>query len=198
MDQWRPIYPKELTDGNYSSYGGASYAPKFEKWDSTARNSYSASFGFSQVLTKKTQLSIFFDVLQQEGKLSSPYHRIHFSDMTDYSIVDFKLADAIEKLPKTRFKLPIGLRWNYFVSEKFIVRTYYRYYTDDWDLKAHTASIELPIKLTDKFTVFQCIAIIRKHNLSILRHLKNMFPPKNFTLLIMICQPSMPINMGLE
>jgi hypothetical protein len=153
LDQWRPIYPKELTDGNYSSYTPL-YVPKFEKWDSTARNSYSASFGFSQVLTKKSQVSIFFDVLQQEGKLSSPYHRIHFGDMTDSFFGEFKLADAIEKLPKTRFKLPIGLRWNYFVSEKLIVRTYYRYYTDDWDLKAHTASIELPIKLSDKFTVF--------------------------------------------
>lgn len=153
LDQWRPIYPKELKDKNYSIYN-ASYMPNFIEWDSTARNSYSASFGFSQVLTKKTHLSIFFDVLQQEGKLSSPYHRIHFGDMTDFFSGDFKLADAIEKLPKTRFKLPIGLRWNYFVSEKFIIRTYYRYYTDNWDLKAHTASIELPIKLTDKFTVF--------------------------------------------
>lgn len=168
LDQWRPIYPKELTDGNYSSYGGASYTPMFKKWDSTARNSYSASVGFSQVLTKKSQISVFFDVLRQEGMLSTPYHRIYFADKANYYIGDanaipnyenatnlsvYRLADDIERLPKTRFKLPIGLRWNYFISEKVVVRTYYRYYSDDWDLKAHTASIELPIKLSDKFTL---------------------------------------------
>ena len=153
LDQWRPIYPKELIDKNYSSYN-VLYTPKFAEWDKTARNSYAASFSFSQVLTKKSQISIFFDVLQQDGKLSTPYHRIHFQDVNDYFVSNYKLADDIERLPKTRFKLPIGMRWNYFLNERFIIRTYYRYYTDDWDLKAHTCSIELPIKITDKFTVF--------------------------------------------
>lgn len=189
LDQWRPIYPTELHeygtyDSNFQNNGffsgitvldqngnqTSAYLPnKFKNWDSTARNSYSASFGYSQVLTKKSQISVFFDLLRQEGMLSTPYHRIYFADKDNFYIGNagnianyespsnlgvFRLADDIERLPKTRFKLPIGLRWNYFVSEKFIVRTYYRYYTDDWDLKAHTASIELPIKLSDKFTVF--------------------------------------------
>jgi hypothetical protein len=35
----------------------------------TNRNSYSASISVSQILTKKIQLSIFMDVLQQEGLL---------------------------------------------------------------------------------------------------------------------------------
>jgi len=65
----------------------------------------------------------------------------------------YQLADAIEKLPKSRFKIPIGLRWNYYLNERLVVRTYYRYYSDNWDITAHTASIELPIKLTDKFTL---------------------------------------------
>ncbi|WP_396143242.1 DUF3570 domain-containing protein [Flavobacterium sp.] len=167
LDQWRPIYPGELRNGNYSSYNPL-FNPNFVAWDSTARNSYSASISFSQVLTKKTQFSIFFDLVQQEGKLSSPYHRIYFADKPDYYFGNpsfipnyenssnegvYRLADAIEKLPSSRFKLPIGLRWNYYINETFVVRTYYRYYTDNWDITAHTASIEVPIKLTDKFTV---------------------------------------------
>ena len=195
LDQWRPIYPTELhqyglygsnfkSNGFFSGVtvldqnGNQSFdylnssniltSSKFKMWDSTARNSYSASVGFSQVLTKKSQVSVFFDVLRQEGMLSTPYHRIYFADKANYYIGDanaipnyenatnlgvYRLADDIERLPKTRFKLPIGLRWNYFISEKVVVRTYYRYYSDDWDLKAHTASIELPIKLSDKFTL---------------------------------------------
>jgi len=167
LDQWRPIYPGELRNGNYSSYNPL-FSPNFVAWDSTARNSYSASISFSQVLTKKTQFSIFFDLVQQDGKLSSPYHRIYFADKPDYyfgnpsfipnyenssNVGVYRLADAIEKLPSSRFKLPIGLRWNYYINETFVVRTYYRYYTDNWDITAHTASIEVPIKLTEKFTV---------------------------------------------
>lgn len=167
LDQWRPIYPGELRNGNFSSYNPL-FSPNFVAWDSTARNSYSASISFSQVLTKKTQFSIFFDLVQQDGKLSSPYHRIYFADKPDYYFGNpsfipnyentsnagvYRLADAIEKLPSSRFKLPIGLRWNYYINETFVVRTYYRYYTDNWDITAHTASIEVPIKLTDKFTL---------------------------------------------
>jgi len=167
LDQWRPIYPGELRNGNFSSYNPL-FSPNFVAWDSTARNSYSASISFSQVLTKKTQFSIFFDLVQQDGKLSTPYHRIYFADKPDYYVGNlsfvpnyenssnagvYRLADAIEKLPSSRFKLPIGLRWNYYINETFVVRTYYRYYTDNWDITAHTASIEVPIKLTDKFTV---------------------------------------------
>ncbi len=70
-----------------------------------------------------------------------------------FNVFDYRLADALEKLPSSRFKLPIGLRWNYYINETFVVRTYYRYYTDNWDITAHTVSIEVPIKLTDKFTL---------------------------------------------
>jgi hypothetical protein len=34
------------------------------------------------------------------------------------------------------------------------VRTYYRYYADDWNLTANTFNIELPVKISDKFTVY--------------------------------------------
>ena len=190
LDQWRPIYPTELHE--YSKYGTnflsqgyfsgvtvynengitatEKYLPtKFSDLGLTNRNSYSASIGFSQILTKRLQLSVFFDVLQQQGLLSTPYHRIYFADKTNFYIGQsqfianyesnsnsgvFKLADDIERLPNTRFKLPIGARLNYYINERFVLRTYYRYYSDDWNINAQTASIELPVKISDKFTVF--------------------------------------------
>ncbi len=33
------------------------------------------------------------------------------------------------------------------------MRSYYRYYTDDWGITAHTASLEIPIKITPFFSV---------------------------------------------
>jgi hypothetical protein len=189
LDQWRPIYPTELHE--FSKYGSdflnngyfngvpvynerglidTSYLPsQFETIQSVNRNSYSISFSFSQILTKKLQVSFFFDVLRQEGLLSSPYHRVYFADKENYfigkpefiptyettqNIGVYQLADDIERLPSTRFKLPFGMRANYYINERLKFRAYYRYYTDDWSLKSHTFNVEVPIKISDRFTVF--------------------------------------------
>jgi hypothetical protein len=189
LDQWRPIYPTELHE--YSIYGSnflnqgyfngvkvldqngqstTNYLPSsFQTLSGTNRNSYSASFGLSQVLTKKIQFSVFFDILQQQGILSTPYHRIYFADKANYYIGQaqyindyenpnnigiYKLADAIEKLPNSRFKVPLGARFNYYMNEWLVLRTYYRFYTDNWDIQSHTVSIELPVKISGRFTLF--------------------------------------------
>ena len=51
-------------------------------------------------------------------------------------------------MPDHRFKLPVGLRLNYFMSDHFILRSFYRYYHDSWGLNAHTVELELPYKVT--------------------------------------------------
>jgi len=189
LDQWRPIYPTELHE--YSKYGAGflnqgyfsgvsvldqsgqsntNYFPSaFQAISDVNRNSYSASFGLSQVVSKKFQASVFFDVLKQQGLLSTPYHRIYFADKANYYIGQaeyipnyesennagvYKLADDIEKLPDSRFKLPIGARLNYYINERFVLRTYYRYYSDNWDIQSHTVNIELPFKVSDRFIIF--------------------------------------------
>ena len=168
LDTWKPIYPKELQDfkdngdntnggifNNFNIRGNPDYNPSgFTFHDNKNRNSYSLSLSFSQVVNTKMQFSIFADVLQQQGLLSTPYQRIYFADKADSYINEFQLADDIERLPDTRFKVPLGARLNYYVNEWLVLRTYYRFYTDDWGITAHTVNIELPIKLSDKFTVF--------------------------------------------
>lgn len=168
LDTWQPIYPKELQDykdnGNslnggifndFTIIGNSNYSPTaFSFHENKNRNSFALSLSFSQVLNKKMQLSLFVDVLQQQGLLSTPYQRVYFADVDNSFINEFHLADDIERLPDTRFKVPIGARWNYYLNEKFVLRTYYRYYTDNWGLASHTASIELPYKITDRFTIF--------------------------------------------
>ena len=66
---------------------------------------------------------------------------------TPQNIGVFQLADDIERLPSTRKKLPIGARLNYYINEMFVLRTYYRYYVDDWGIQAHTINVDLPVKL---------------------------------------------------
>jgi hypothetical protein len=168
LDKWKPIYPKELqdfADNGYTTNGGIfdyftitgnpNYDPSgFTFHDKKNRDSYSLSLSFSQVINKNMQFSVFMDLLQQQGLLSTPYQRVYFADRPDSFINEFQLADDIERLPDTRFKVPIGARLNYYINERFVLRTYYRFYSDDWGISAHTVNIELPVKLTDRFTVF--------------------------------------------
>lgn len=134
-----------------------------------SRNSYSISFSFSQILNRNAQFSIFFDLVQQTGWLSNPMQRVYFLEVPNFYIGNrtsipnytspknqdvFQLADDIERLPDTRFKIPVGMRLNYYLSEVFSLRTYYRYYADDWGIKSHTVEIEVPIKISSKFTLY--------------------------------------------
>ncbi|WP_426432006.1 DUF3570 domain-containing protein [Winogradskyella sp. HB-48] len=167
LDTWNAIYPIELRpfgeNGNginnslftqNTITGNQNYNPIFTKFKDESRNSYSIGFGLSQILHKNVQGSLSVDLVKQDGLLSTPFQRVYFSDIADSFIEDFQLADAIEQLPDSRFKVAIGGRLNWFLNESFTVRTFYRYYYDDWGINSHTASIEVPFKLSDKFTLY--------------------------------------------
>lgn len=156
FDKWNPQYPIELRNGFSDSRisGNGSYNPVFESFEEETRNSYAVSFSFSQILSKRLQGSVFLDLVKQQGLLSTPFQRVYFGDVSDFFIEDFQLADDVERLPDSRFKVPIGGRLNYFAGDRFVVRTYYRFYADDWGITSHTANIEIPIKISDAFTVY--------------------------------------------
>lgn len=158
LDTWKPIYPIELRKSNLSQYGtitgNTNYNPIFTEFSSKSRNSYSAGFSFSQILSKRLQGALMFDFVNQQGLLSMPFQRVYFNDVADSFIEDFQLADAIEQLPDNRTKLAVGGRLNYYINEIFALRTYYRYYSDDWGVNSNTASVEMPIKITAKFTLY--------------------------------------------
>lgn len=156
FDKWNPQYPIELRDDFFDNRvtGNGTYSSNFTEFDKLNRNSYSISLGLSQILGKRLQGSVFADIVLQDGLLSTPHQRVYFGDVNDFFIDDFQLADDVEQLPNSRFKLPIGGRLNYYVNDVFVLRSYYRFYTDDWGITSHTANIEVPVKLNDKFTVY--------------------------------------------
>jgi hypothetical protein len=120
-----------------TSGGGKYHIP------TTPRNTVSGSFSFSQVINKRLQGSLTFDLVAQNGYLGLPFHRVYMNTG----------KDTVEKLPDTRYKLPIGVRLNYFLGDKVVLRAYYRYYTDSWGITAHTASLEVPYKVTPFFSI---------------------------------------------
>ncbi len=133
------------------------------------RNTFSFSLSFSQIISKRLQIAIFSDIVIQQGWLANPMQRVYFADRDNYYIGVgtsipvyetpenkdvFQLADDIERLPDKRFKIPIGARLNLYVTDFLTVRTYYRYYFDDWGINSHTVNIELPVKIGSKFTFY--------------------------------------------
>ncbi len=107
------------------------------------RDTYSASFGYSQIVNSRLQVMFLADLVAQNGYLSLPFHRVYFSNG----------KDTIEKLPSSRFKIPIGFRANYFLGDNIILRSYYRYYADNWGTRANTANLEVVYKVTPFFSV---------------------------------------------
>jgi len=127
-----------LTTGGISTTkGGEKHLPV------SPRNTFTGSLSYSQIVNKRLQLAFMLDVVGQNGYLGLPFHRVYFSNG----------KDTIENLPSSRFKIPIGVRLNYFMGDNIILRTYYRYYMDDWGITSHTASLEVPIKITPFFSI---------------------------------------------
>ena len=95
------------------------------------------------MINQNLQVMFLADIITQNGYLSLPFHRVYFDDATVHQ----------ENLPDTRLKIPIAARASYFIGDNIIVRAYYRYYSDDWKLSAHTADLEIPVKITPFFSI---------------------------------------------
>jgi hypothetical protein len=126
LDEWKVILPIELRANNKDHND---YRP---------RNSYSLGLVYSQVVNRNFQIALLTDLVYQAGLLSTRYQRVYFTDGTVKS----------ENLPDNRTKIPLGVRANYFLGDNIVLRGFYRYYWDSWNVNAHTASLELSYKLT--------------------------------------------------
>jgi hypothetical protein len=128
IDQLKYILPIELRPG-----GGSD-----DDYPWKSRNSYSGSLSWSQIVNQHFQLMLVAEVVQQQGYLGLPFHRVYLNTG----------SVRVENLPDSRTKIPIGLRANYFLGDKVIIRSFYRYYHDNWGLSSHTINLEVPVKIT--------------------------------------------------
>jgi Protein of unknown function (DUF3570) len=133
LDTYQVILPVELRTGGRRG----------ENNDNKARNSYSVAFGFSRIINRNLHLMFLAEPSFQEGLLSTPFHRVYF---TDNSL-------KVEKLPGSRIKFPVSIRASYFLGDRFVIRSMYRYYRDDWGMQAHTVSAETSIKISPFFSI---------------------------------------------
>lgn len=136
LDQVKMVTPLELRTGGGRRGDDDDYA-------ATSRNSFSGSLSLSQIVTKRLQVLFIMELVKQQGMLGLSFHRVYF---TDNSL-------KAELLPSSRMKIPLGFRANYFAGDKIIIRSFYRYYHDDWGLNSHTIDLEAAVKITPFLSV---------------------------------------------
>jgi hypothetical protein len=135
-DTWNRIYPVELRDGT-------------EWLKDDTRSTMKFGLSYSQVINKRLQALFSVEVVSQSGLLSTPFHRVFFDDASSGdSMNDLMQKSHVEMLDDNRLKIPISMRWNYYLNDFMRLRTFYRFYTDSWGIAAHTASIELPMQVS--------------------------------------------------
>ncbi|MBK6340266.1 MAG: DUF3570 domain-containing protein [Bacteroidetes bacterium] len=152
IDQLKLVYPAELIPISAASSNGGhdddddKYISNFEEeegksegnYPTRLRNSFSNSITFAQIINKNIQVAFTADAVYQNGYLGLPFHRVYFNDN----------SVAVENLPSNRFKLPLAVRGSFFIGDRFIIRSFYRFYYDTWNLKSNTFNLETPIKIT--------------------------------------------------
>ncbi len=153
-DTWKLMYPGEIRDGDEYKYGNDK-----NDYDLDTRFTTTFTATYSQVLTRNLQILITSDLVIQRGILNSPFHRVYFDDGLniidpDTNFMTIAKTMRAENLPRSRYKFPVAIRLNYFVTDFLILRLYYRYYFDDFGIQAHTFNIEAPIKLCSWLSVY--------------------------------------------
>jgi hypothetical protein len=95
------------------------------------------SIGLSQILTRTIIANFNFEVLTDQGYLQSPYRQILF--LNPLSGKGFTLADQI--YPNTRTSNAGSVQLKYYLPYRAAVTGSYRYFSDTWGIRAHTAEL---------------------------------------------------------
>ncbi len=162
-DIWKLIYPGEIR-GLKMDNTTVRFGNEENDYDLDSRVTSTFTASLSQVITQRLQMLITADFVIQNGILNTPFHRVYFNDgipLTD-STWYMKLMRP-EKLPRHRNKVAVGIRTNYFINDYLVLRLYYRYYWDQFDLTSNTIGIEMPIKISSKFTLYPSYRYYKQH-----------------------------------
>lgn len=124
------VYPQELRGINW--------------YNTHNRYSYNFTMSIRKDLNKKMSLNLYPAYTYQEGLLATPFHRIYFVDVLDI---------RVENLPQKRNQLAMGVQLNSFVSKRMVLRTLYQYYTDDFGLSSNLLKLEIPVKISPKWSI---------------------------------------------
>ncbi|AMR27707.1 hypothetical protein A0257_11770 [Hymenobacter psoromatis] len=149
LDQVTLILPVELRTGT-TGKGNQAHGSGFDN-----RQSYNLTIVYSQVINQRLQLAVSTELVSQRGLLSTPFHRVYFYDSSPTLGTPGTLGTAkTELLPRLRNKYPVGLRLNYYATDLVQIRGFYRFYNDNFGIRAHTFELEAPVKVSPFFALY--------------------------------------------
>jgi hypothetical protein len=91
----------------------------------------------SQIATRSLIVGLSWETVTEEGYLNNPYRSVRYLDPDAAS----GYAYEQERYPRTRTGNAVAVRARYFLPYRAAVQLEYRYYTDDWAIRADTAEI---------------------------------------------------------
>ncbi|MGI4874635.1 MAG: DUF3570 domain-containing protein [Janthinobacterium lividum] len=149
LDKVTLILPVELRTATTGT-GNQAHGSGFDN-----RQSYNLNIVYSQVISKRLQLAVSTELVSQQGLLSTPFHRVYSYNSSPTLGTPGTLGTAkTELLPRQRNKYPVGLRLNYYATDLVQVRGFYRFYNDNFGIRAHTFELEAPVKVSPFFTLY--------------------------------------------
>lgn len=134
-----------------------------EWFDTYKRNSFNLEMEYNQTINRRMALGIYPGISYQRGLLATPFHRVYFND---------EALPRVENLPDSRLKIPIGFQLNSFVGSRTILRSYYRFYWDDFGIVGHTVSLEAAIKVSRVLTTSPSIRAYTQTGADFFKHYK--------------------------
>ena len=104
-------------------------------------------FGISQIATASLLLNLDYEVVTEEGYLNNPYRSYRYIDPNNPN----NAISETEVYPRTRSSDAVAIGARYFLPYRAALHVSYRYFTDDWDIDAHTAKIGYTHPLSDNW-----------------------------------------------
>jgi hypothetical protein len=129
------IYPGELRNKQW--------------YDGYKRNSYNLRLSFTQVINKRNLIGIYVGTSYQKGLLSTPFHRVYFSDN----------SLRVENLPNTRWKQSLEIKLNTFVGGRTIVKNTLDLYSDSFSVRGLGFETEAAVKVTPQVVIAPSIRV---------------------------------------
>jgi Protein of unknown function (DUF3570) len=93
--------------------------------------------GLSQILTRTLIASFNYEVLTDQGYLQSPYRKILY--LNPQAGLGYTQAEQV--YPNTRTSNAASLELKYYLPYRAAVTGSYRYFSDTWGIRAHTAEL---------------------------------------------------------
>lgn len=126
--------------------------------------------GVTQILTRNLLSTFNFETVTEEGYLQNPYRTMRYAVGGGY-------ASAPEIYPRTRTGNAGSVMLKQYLPWRAALSGQYRYYTDTWDIRAHTARLEFTQPLWKRWVFTGSYRYYRQNEASFY---SDLFPSANY------------------